>query len=144
MTTLRPPSVVRPADIEEHFLAIVGLYRAHGWTHAADPTRLRRAIESSSYAIVALDEDEEVIGFARALSDEAFAVYIADVLVAPDHQRRGIGRALVQAILDHYPIQRLHHQVLVAERGAEGFYRRLGLVPVSAYGLTAFIRSRDT
>jgi hypothetical protein len=32
--------------------------------------------------------------------------------------------------------------VLIAERGAEGFYRRLGLVPVSAYGLTAFIRAK--
>jgi len=83
-----------------------------------------------------------VIGFARAMSDEAFAVYIADILVAPDRQRQGIGRALVDAILDHYPLDLFHHQVLIAERGAEGFYRRLGLVPVSAYGLTAFIRAK--
>jgi hypothetical protein len=39
-------------------------------------------------------------------------------------------------------MERFHHQVLVAERGAEGFYRRLGLVPVNVYGLTAFIRAR--
>ena len=76
------------------------------------------------------------------MSDEAFAVYIADVLVAPERQRQGIGRSLVEAILDHYPLERFHHQVLVAERGAEGFYRRLGLVPVGAYGLTAFIRAK--
>ena len=141
MTTLRPPVVIRPADVGAHFLGIVALYRAHGWTHANDPTRLRIAVERSSLSIVAL-EDDRVVGYARAMSDEAFAVYIADILVAPDRQRMGIGRSLVQAILDHYPLDRFHHQVLVAERGAEGFYRRLGLVPVSAYGLTAFIRSR--
>jgi GNAT superfamily N-acetyltransferase len=133
--------VIREAIVTEDFLAIVGLYRAHGWTHATDPRRLRTAVEESSYSIVALEE-ERVVGFARALSDGAFAVYIADILVAPDRQRLGIGRALAEALLDHYPLDRFHHQVLVAERGAEGFYRKLGMVPVTSYGLTAFIRTR--
>jgi GNAT superfamily N-acetyltransferase len=142
MTTLRPPALIREADVPEHFPGILELYRAHGWTHAAQPDRLRVAVECSSFCVVALDDDERVVGFARAMSDEAFAVYIADILVAPDRQRQGIGRRLLHAILDHYPLGTFHHQVLIAERGAEGFYRRLGLVPVSAYGLTAFIRTR--
>jgi predicted N-acetyltransferase YhbS len=82
-----------------------------------------------------------IIGFARAMSDEAFAVYIADILVAPDRQREGIGRGLTQAIQDHYPLATFHHQVLIAERGVEGFYQSLGMTPVSAFGLTAFIRT---
>jgi GNAT superfamily N-acetyltransferase len=133
--------VIRQASLPDHFAEIVELYRAHGWTHASDPDRLRTAIEASSYSVVALEE-ERVVGFARAMSDEAFAVYIADILVAPDRQRQGIGRTLAEAIMDHYPVDRFHHQVLVAERGAEGFYRKLGMVPVSSYGLTAFIRAR--
>jgi GNAT superfamily N-acetyltransferase len=133
--------VIRQASPPDHFAEIVELYRAHGWTHASDPDRLRTAIEASSYSVVALEE-ERVVGFARAMSDEAFAVYIADILVAPDRQRQGIGRTLAEAIMDHYPVDRFHHQVLVAERGAEGFYRKLGMVPVSSYGLTAFIRAR--
>jgi GNAT superfamily N-acetyltransferase len=141
MTTTRPPVLIREADVGEHFEGIIGLYRAHGWTHAGDPDRLRIAIECSSFAVVAL-EDERVVGFARAMSDEAFAVYIADILVSPDRQRQGIGRTMTEAILEHYPMDRFHHQVLVAERGAEGFYRRLGMVPVTSYGLTAFIRAR--
>jgi GNAT superfamily N-acetyltransferase len=136
-----PPDRDPRADVPDHFLGIIALYRAHGWTHAGDPERLRTAIERSSYSVVAL-EDERVVGFARAMSDEAFAVYIADVLVAPDRQRMGIGRTLAEAIMEHYPMDRFHHQVLVAERGAEGFYRKLGMVPVTAYGLTAFIRAR--
>jgi aralkylamine N-acetyltransferase len=141
VTTTRPPVVIRPAIVAEDFPGIIALYRAHGWTHASDPRRLRTAIGASSYSVVALEE-ERVVGFARAMSDDAFAVYVADILVAPDRQRLGIGRTLVEAIFDHYPIERFHHQVLVAERGAEGFYRKLGLVPVSSYGLTAFIRAR--
>jgi predicted N-acetyltransferase YhbS len=141
VTTLRPQVIIRWAQVSEDFEGILELYRAHAWTHANDPERLRVAVEASSLNVVAA-EGERVVGYARAMSDEAFAVYIADILVAPDRQRRGIGRALARAILDHYPLERFHHQVLIAERGAEGFYRRLGLVPVTAYGLTAFIRTR--
>jgi GNAT superfamily N-acetyltransferase len=142
VATLRPPVTVQPAEPDEHFDGILGLYRAHGWIHATDPERLRTAIACSSTSLVALQGDA-VVGFARALSDEAFAVYIADILVHPDRQREGIGSALFHALLERYPIDVFHHQVLVSERGAEGFYRRHGLTPIGAYGLTAFIRSRD-
>ena len=141
MATTQPPITIRDADADEHFPGIIALYHAHNWTHARAPERLRTAIAASSCTVVAL-EDTRVVGFARAMSDEAFAVYIADILVAPDRQRQGIGRQLVETILRRYPMHTFHHQVLVAERGAEGFYRRLGMVPVSAYGLTAFIRSQ--
>ena len=143
MATLRPRVAIEEAQPDRHFDQICDLYRAHGWIHATDPGRLRTAIACSSASLVALDDDA-VVGYARALSDEAFAVYIADILVRPDRQREGIGSALFTAMLERYPIDTYHHQVLVSERGAEGFYRRHGLTPVSAYGLTAFIRSRDT
>lgn len=141
MTTTRPPVAIRRADPDADFDGIIALYRAHEWTHARYPERLRIALAASSYCVVATEE-QRIVGFARAMSDEAFAVYIADILVTPDRQRQGIGRRLAGAILDHYPMHTFHHQVLVAERGAEGFYRRLGMVPVTAYGLTAFIRAR--
>ena len=142
MTTVEPSVSVAEAELPRHFAGILAVYRENDWSHARDPERLKTAIEFSSYSVVAT-EDDEVVGFARAMSDGAFAVYIADILVVPRLHRQGIGRQLLQALLDRYPIERFHHQVLVAEHGAEGFYQRLGLVPVSRFGLTAFIRSRD-
>ena len=140
MTALRTPITVREVELDSDFPSIIDLYRAHDWSHANDPERLRTAVRCSSYAVVAVEQDE-IVGFARALSDEAFAVYIADILVAPARQRQGVGRALTEAIHDHYPLETFHHQVLIAERGVEGFYQRLGMTPVSAFGLTAFIRT---
>ena len=125
-----------------HFAGIIGLYRAHGWTHAGDPDAPAHRDRVRPRTRWSRSRTSGWSGFARAMSDEAFAVYIADILVAPDRQRQGIGRTLAEAIMDHYPMDRFHHQVLVAERGAEGFYRKLGMVPVTSYGLTAFIRAR--
>jgi GNAT superfamily N-acetyltransferase len=76
------------------------------------------------------------------MSDGAFAVYIADILVLPESQGQGIGRELLRTVLDHYPLETFHHQVLIAERDADGFYRRMGMSAIGAFGLTAFIRTK--
>ena len=62
--------------------------------------------------------------------------------VVPEMHRQGVGSRLLQAVLDHYPMDTFHHQVLIAERDADGFYRRMGLSAVGAFGLTAFIRTK--
>lgn len=142
MATLKPQVTIALADVERQFDAILGLYHAHRWIHATDPARLRVAIANSALSLVACADDGTIVGYARAMSDGAFAVYIADILVHPDWQRMGIGGRLLEGILERYPMDTFHHQVLISERGAEGFYRHHGLTPITAYGLTAFIRSR--
>ena len=52
------------------------------------------------------------------------------------------GRSLLAGVLEHYPLETFHHQVLIAERDADGFYRRMGMSAVGAFGLTAFIRTQ--
>lgn len=142
MTTLRARTEIREADIASDFPAILAVYAANNWSHARDPGRLRIALDRADLALVAV-QDDEVVGFVRTMSDGAFAVYIADILVVPALQRQGIGSLLLRAVLDRYPMKTFHHQVLVAERDADGFYRRMGLSAVGAFGLTAFIRTRD-
>ena len=83
VTTLRPPTVIEPADVERDFAGILALYRANEWSHAAQPELLRVAVSRAHLALVARTRDE-VVGFVRTLCDGAFAVYIADILVLPD------------------------------------------------------------
>ena len=142
MTTTGARTEIRQADPATDFPGILGVYAGNNWSHARDPERLRTAVERADLALVAVQGDE-VVGFVRTMSDGAFAVYIADILVTPEVQRQGIGSQLLQAVLDHYPMKTFHHQVLIAERDADGFYRRMGLSAVGAFGLTAFIRTRD-
>lgn len=141
MTTTGARTEIRQADPATDFPGILGVYAGNKWSHARAPERLRIAVERADLALVAV-QDDEVVGFVRTMSDGAFAVYIADILVLPEHQGEGIGRNLLAAVLDHYPLETFHHQVLIAERDAEGFYRRMGMTAVGAFGLTAFIRTK--
>lgn len=45
--------------------------------------------------------DGEQVGFARVVTDYACFAYVADVIVWPDRRGLGIGKKLVQAVLDH-------------------------------------------
>ena len=128
MTTTGARIDIRQADPPTDFPGILEVYAANNWSHARDPERLRTAVERADLALVAV-RDEQVVGFVRTMSDGAFAVYIADILVVPDLQGQGIGRSLLRGVLDHYPLDTFHHQVLIAERDADGFYRRRGERP---------------
>ena len=141
MTTTGARTEIRQADPATDFPGILGVYAGNKWSHARAPERLRIAVERADLALVAV-QDDQVVGFVRTMSEGAFAVYIADILVLPEHQGQGIGRNLLAAVLDHYPLETFHHQVLIAERDAEGFYRRMGMTAVGAFGLTAFIRTK--
>lgn len=141
MTTTGARTEIRQADPATDFPGILGVYAGNKWSHARDPERLRTAVERADLALVAVQVDQ-VVGFVRTMSDGAFAVYIADILVLPDHQGQGIGRSLLAGVLDHYPLETFHHQVLIAERDADGFYRRMGMSAVGSFGLTAFIRTK--
>jgi len=122
-----PSSSVRIASTETvDREALCDLYTAVGWSiYTADPDRLSAAIEGSSFVVVALDEDR-LIGLARAISDDATVAYIQDILVQPSHQGQGLGRRLVQAILDRY--SHVRQKILLTDDRPEQlqFYASLG------------------
>ena len=86
---------VRPSEIE----AARRLLVASVWAHrVSDPEDFRELVSRSQRALVAV-EDGEVVGFLRALSDGMANGYISMVVVAESHRRRGVGRALVNAVM---------------------------------------------
>jgi GNAT superfamily N-acetyltransferase len=61
---------------------------------------LNRRAFANSICVIALTERRQV-GFARASGDRTLFARISDVIVWPDYRGRGIGKALVKALLDH-------------------------------------------
>ena len=75
---------------------LVGLYTSVGWTsYANDPETLARAVGRSAFVVSARDLTGQLVGLARAISDDVSVCYLQDILVRPGQQRSGIGKALV-------------------------------------------------
>lgn len=68
-----------------------------------------------------------MIGFARAESDGVALAYLADVFVLPAHRGRGLGRALVAAMIDDGPGADFRWMLHTAD--AHGLYGRYGFAP---------------
>jgi ribosomal protein S18 acetylase RimI-like enzyme len=71
----------------------------HGWKdRVADADSFAKLIANSQRTAVALAEGQ-IIGFARAITDGVSNGYISMVVVSPSHRRQGIGRALVEHLM---------------------------------------------
>lgn len=118
------------------------LYDSVGWyAYTRDLYVLCRSLEGSHVVVTARD-DGVLVGLARTISDGSTICYVQDLLVHPDHQRRGIGRALTQHLFDRYDHCRFFllstdHESTPDGAESHRFYRGLGLVPHDEQGLAA-------
>jgi GNAT superfamily N-acetyltransferase len=122
---------------------LVALYDAVGWSaYTKAPGLLRTAMAGSSYVVTAR-RGGRLVGLARAISDDATICYLQDVLVMPTEQRGGVGRALVQAVLDRYRAVRQKVLLTDDEPRQRAFYEALGYSEARDYGdgtLRTFVR----
>lgn len=104
------------------------LLKASYWGGQRTDEINRRAFANSICAIALVDGRQA--GFARALGDRAVFARISDVIVWPEHRGKGIGKALVEALLGH-PELRTVSTFMLNTADAHGLYVRYGFRPVS-------------
>lgn len=88
----------------------------------------RRAFANSICAIALIDGRQ--VGFARASGDRAVFARISDVIVWPEHRGKGIGKALVESLLNH-PALRTVSTFMLNTSDAHGLYARFGFRPAT-------------
>lgn len=81
----------------------------------------KKAFENS-YAVIFVFAEDKLVGFGRALSDGAYQAALYDIAVVPEYQGHGIGRIIVEGLLEH-----INHcnVILYAAVGKEEFYQKL-------------------
>ena len=113
-----------PGDMLEH---IAGLYISAKWINDGDDTSfLLPALKGSALVAGAFEEKGTIVGIARALSDGCSDAYIQDVVVSPDYRGQGIGKRLIETLVDGLKNKGVDWIALVGEPGTEDFYRKLG------------------
>ncbi|MFI0845464.1 GNAT family N-acetyltransferase [Mesorhizobium sp. IMUNJ 23232] len=110
------------------FQATSDLLKATYWGSQRTDEINRRAFANSICAIALIDGKQA--GFARASGDRAVFARISDVIVWPEHRGKGIGKALVQALLDHPELGSVSAWMLNTSDAHE-LYARFGFRPVT-------------
>jgi GNAT superfamily N-acetyltransferase len=123
---------------------LLDLYTSVGWnSYTRSPDLLIKAIVNSTFVVAARDSDGTLVGLARGLSDDASVFYLQDILVRPEHQRRGIGRQLLTACLERY--QHVRQKILLTDDDVSQrlFYESFGYVRTADFDaapLNAYVR----
>ena len=99
---------------------VAELLRINGMAYYS-PDFHQKAFENS-YIVVFAYEGDKLVGFGRALSDGAYQAALYDVAVRPDYQGKGLGRAIVESILQNCPGCNF---ILYSSPGKEDFYRKM-------------------
>lgn len=71
------------------------------------------------------------VGFARVISDFSTIAYLGDVFVLESHRGRGLGKWLMECIMQHPALQGLRRWILLT-RDAHELYSRVGFTPLKA------------
>lgn len=102
---------------------VIRLYEENEWSSAQKPDHLLRAL-AECHALVTAWDDETLVGLGYAISDGHLVVYYPHLLVLPTYRGQGIGRSIMQRLLNKYV--GFHQHMLVADGEAIDFYRRCG------------------
>jgi GNAT superfamily N-acetyltransferase len=104
--------------------------------------RLRdlRSMVSGSQAVVSAWHGYDLVGFGRATSDGVYRAVLWDVVVAAEHQGKGLGTEIVAMLLRHRLVARAERVYLMTTNSA-GFYTKLNFH--EHHGQKLMIRESD-
>ena len=103
---------------------------AVGWTEIT-AKKAKIGIDNSAFIVTAKCEEKSV-GMARVVSDGGYIAIIVDVIVLPEYQGKGIGKAMMNMVMQY-----INNSIssgegiynnLMASKGIELFYKRFGFM----------------
>lgn len=101
---------------------VEALLKKSYWANARSSDAIRVSIENSICFSVFVDDEQ--IGFARVVTDFASVAYIADIIINSKYRAKGLGKWLVEIIVNDTRWQSLFK--ILATDDAHGLYERHG------------------
>ena len=117
---------------------ILGLYTSLGWTNYTDNPEMLRNAYLNSLKIYGAYVDDKLIGIIRVVGDGYSVIFIQDLLVHPEFQRKGVGTLLLKKVLCEYDSVYQKHLITEDTEKTILFYKSLGFVDNSGIGCKAF------
>lgn len=90
-----------------------------------------KALRGSLYTVCVYD-DEVPIGMGRIVGDGVVIDYIQDLIVIPEYQKKGIGRIIIDKLVEYVQLTKLEGTeimlCLMCAKGREDFYKKFNFI----------------
>ena len=93
------------------------------WAKARPRERTERAFANS--LVFGVYDGDRQVGMARVVSDYAIFAYLCDVFIHEEYRAHGLGKWLIETVLDHPDLRGMRRWVL-ATSDAHELYRQFG------------------
>jgi N-acetyltransferase len=103
------------------------LYQNEWWTKGRTIEDVRRMLDATRVLVAFADpESGKLIAFVRAITDDTYKALVLDVVVDGEARQRGLGRALMDAMIAHPALKQVQHFELYCRAELIPFYERWG------------------
>ncbi|XZH38284.1 GNAT family N-acetyltransferase [Clostridium perfringens] len=133
-------NLVFKEDIILNVEDILYLYNDVGWSsYTKDIDSLIKSIKNSLKVISVWDKNL-LVGLIRVVGDGHSIIYIQDILILQKYQNRGIGKRLIEIILDKY--KNVRQKVLLTDKEEKNilFYKKVGFSMAEEFGCVSFVK----
>jgi N-acetylglutamate synthase-like GNAT family acetyltransferase len=107
--------------------AICDFLRRAYWAHTRPRERTELAIRNS--LVFGVYDGDKQIGLARVVSDYSIFAYLCDVFIHEDYRAHGLGKWLIQTIMEHPDLKDVRRWLLVTS-DAHGLYQQYGFTSI--------------
>jgi GNAT superfamily N-acetyltransferase len=87
---------------------------------------------NNSYTHFTTRVDGQLVAFINVVSDGIGAAFLLDLIVHPDYQRQGVGKAIVRATIDQLTLDGIQCIQATFSPELEDFYRKCGFHIIKA------------
>ena len=109
-------------DIEQ----LKALYNSVGWVSYTKDIWKFTTMFNHSLSVIAAYEEEKLIGIIRTIGDYVHILYIQDIIVHPNYQRKGVATALMDDILARFDVRQMVLITDLNDEASNGFYQSYG------------------
>lgn len=113
------------------------LYQETWWASHRTLPDIARMLQHTDFVFGLCEgQTQTLVGFARVLSDRTYRATIWDVMVASAYRGRGLGRRLLEAIVNHPELREVESMQLGCLADMVDFYSQFGFTDTTGSTVT--------
>jgi len=111
----------------DHIIKLHKLYQSEWFTEGRFLDDVKKMLSHTDFVFGICDvNNDDLIGFARVISDQVYKAFVFDVIVDPSYRNKGLGKLIMETIFNHPKLNNVHHIELYCPESLVPYYEKLG------------------